>query len=112
MASLLNDAGKLNQKCTFYAIEEQETVRGTIKKTKVKKFTCWCNIRQTRLNEVQEAIGTGHVVKTTLIIRHRQKEEVQNDWLVTVKGREYEITSIIPDYETQMHDMIVLRDDF
>lgn len=112
MASLLSDAGKLNQKCTFYAKEEVETPRGTTKIVDVEKFTCWCNIRQARLSEVQESIGTGHVVKTTLIIRHRQKEEVLNDWTVKVKGRHYEIYSIVPDYETQMHDMIVLQDRF
>lgn len=110
--ALVNDAGKLNQKCTFYSMQETETKRGTIKLVKTKEFSCWCNIRQARIKEVQESIGTEHINKTTLIIRHRQQKTVLNDWTVELKGRTYEIISIVPDFEKQEHDMIVLQEKF
>ena len=34
--ALVNDAGKLNQKCTFYSMQETETKRGTIKLVKTR----------------------------------------------------------------------------
>src|SRR5699024_8035686 len=125
--ALVNDAGKLNQRCTFYSMQEtktkrdtiklikmkkKKTKRGTIKLVKTEEFSCWCNIRQARISEVQESIGTEHINKTTLIIRHRQKKTVLNDWIVELKGRTYEIISIVPDFEKQEHDMIVLQEKF
>lgn len=107
---LINDAGKLNQRCTFYGVEEIETRRGTTKTVKKEIFSCWCTIRQARISEVQSAIGTEHINRQTLIVRRQQKREIQNDWTVKVKGQEFEIVSVIPDYETQMHDMIVLKE--
>ena len=53
MAMLVSDAGKLNRKCKFYAKEEVETKRGTIRIEEVFKFSCWCNIRQARISEIQ-----------------------------------------------------------
>ena len=110
--AIINDAGKLNQKCTFYTIEEKETPRGTVKKSEVEKFTCWCTIRQARISEIQASIGTEHIAKNTLIIRHRQREQIQNDWTVKFKGKMYDIISVVPDYETQMFDMIVIQDRY
>ena len=39
--ALVNDAGKLNQRCTFYSMQETETKRGTIKLVKTEEFSCW-----------------------------------------------------------------------
>lgn len=110
--ALVNDAGKLNQRCTFYSMQETETKRGTIKLVEQEEFSCWCNIRQARISEVQASIGTEHINKTTLIVRHRQKKTILNDWFVKVRGRMYSIISIVPDLEKQEHDMIVLQDKF
>lgn len=107
---LINDAGKLNQRCTFYSMQEIETRRGTTKTVKQEEFSCWCTVRQARISEIQAAIGTEHINKQTLIVRRQQKKEIQNDWTVKVRGQEFDIVSIVPDYETQKHDMIVLRE--
>ncbi len=107
---LLNDAGKLNQRCTFYSVQEIETRRGTTKQQEVEEFSCWCTIRQARISEVQASIGTEHINRQTLIVRRQQRKEIQNDWSVKVKGQMFEIVAIVPDYETQMHDMIVLKE--
>src|SRR5699024_11582114 len=88
MAMLVSDAGKLNRKCKFYAKEEVETKRGTIRIEEVFKFSCWCNIRQARISEIQEAMGTGHKSRATIIIRSQQKYDVQNDWVVEVNRSE------------------------
>lgn len=108
--AIINDAGKLNQRCTFYAQEEVETPRGTTKMKEVEKMTVWCTIRQARISEIQDAIGTGYNVKTTIIIRHQQRQRIQNDWTVKIKGLTHEIISIVPDFETQKFDTIVVQE--
>lgn len=107
---LLNDAGKLNQRCTFYSMQEVEGIRGNTKTVEKEEFSCWCTIRQARISEVQASIGTEHINRQTLIVRRQQRKEIRNDWTVKVKGQTFEIISIVPDYETEMHDMIVLRE--
>lgn len=107
--ALINDAGKLNSRCTFYSMVEEETPRGTIKRVPQKEFSCWCTVRQARLREIQEALGTGYNLKTTIIIRHQQRKEIKNDWTVEIRGQKYEIISYVPDFETKQYDMLVLE---
>lgn len=112
MAMLVNDAGKLNRRCKFFAKEEVETKRGTIRIEPVFKFSCWCNVRQARISEIQEAMGTGHKSSATIIIRSQQKYDVQNDWFVEVDGRRHEIKAYVPDLDKRQFDMVVLEDLF
>lgn len=112
MAMLVSDAGKLNRKCKFYAKEEVETKRGTIRIEEVFKFSCWCNIRQARISEIQEAMGTGHKSRATIIIRSQQKYDVQNDWVVEVNGRKHQSSAYVPDLDKRQFDMVILEDLF
>lgn len=110
--AILNDAGKLNKRATFYKMVERETRRGTTEKKEEAQFTCWCTIRQARIREIQSSLGTEHVNKQTLIIRHQQRHKIKNDWTVSVNGVKFNIIAINPDYETQQYDMIVVEERY
>ena len=107
--ALLNDAGKLRHRCTFYETVEEETKRGTTKLIDKKIFSCWCAFTQNSIKDVKEAMGGGHTIKKTIIIRHRQRGEVNNAMRVETKGVTYEIDQIIPDDNKEEFDTIVLR---
>ena len=70
------------------------------------------NIRQARISEIQEAMGTGHKSRATIIIRSQQKYDVQNDWVVEVNGRKHEISAYVPDLDKRQFDMVILEDLF
>lgn len=108
--ALLNDAGKLNKRAVFYAIEEVENRRGIMERKTVEQFSCWCTIRQARIREIQSSLGTEHINKQTLIIRHQQRQKILSDWTVKVNGVDFDIIAINPDYETQQYDMIVVEE--
>lgn len=110
--ALLNDAGKLNKRAHFYTVEEVENRRGIMERKEVEAFSCWCTIRQARIREIQSSLGTEHINKQTLIIRHQQKAKITNDWIVKVNGVTFDIVAINPDYETQQYDMIVVEERF
>lgn len=107
--ALLNDAGKLRHRCTFIRTVEVETKRGTTKEVDEDVFSCWCAFTQNSIKDVKEAIGGGHSIKKTIIIRHRQREEIDNTMRVKTKGITYEIEQIIPDDNKEEFDTIVLR---
>lgn len=108
--ALLNDAGKLRHRCTFYKTVEKETRRGTTKLVDEEVFSCWCAYMQNSIKDVKEAMGGGHAIKKTIIIRHRQRDEIDNVMRVKTKGVTYEIDQIIPDDNKEEFDTIVLRD--
>ena len=83
--ALLNDAGKLRHRCTFMTMKEERTPRGTVREIPVELFTCWCAFTRHSIRDVKEAVGTGHDIRKTIIIRHRQRHDIDNTMKVKIK---------------------------
>ena len=108
--ALLNDAGKLRHRCTFMTMKEERTSRGTVREIPVELFTCWCAFTRHSIRDVKEAVGTGHDIRKTIIIRHRQRHDIDNTMKVKIKDNIYDIHQYIPDDDRQEFDMITLAD--
>jgi len=108
--ALLNDAGKLRHRCTFMEMREEKTPRGTVREVAVELFSCWCAFTRHSIRDVKESVGTGHEIRKTIIIRHRQRHEINNTMKVKIKGQIYDIHQYIPDDDREEFDMITLKD--
>lgn len=108
--ALINDAGKLRHKATFIVWEEVENSRGIITKKKKDLFTCYCNFVSNNIRDMQESVGAGHTIRKTIIIRSKQRFEINNLMHVRIKGKEYQIHTIIPDDDLLEYDTIILQD--
>lgn len=105
----ISRTGKLNKRATFKVKDGYEIGLNGMKVPKyIDKFTCWFAFRQKYINEIKVE-NTAYEDTTDIIIRQKQKEEVQPDWIVTIKNKDYDIVKINPDVEDEEFMVIVLK---
>ncbi|API89432.1 hypothetical protein BKP56_09275 [Marinilactibacillus sp. 15R] len=105
----LSRTGKLNRRIVFKKRDGYETGPNGTKIPKYKPvLNPWFAYKQKFLSEVK---GEDAAYKNTvnIVIRQKQREEIQPDWIAEIKGVEYNIMEINPDVENEDFMLLILK---
>ncbi|EUJ29610.1 phage head closure protein [Listeria newyorkensis] len=106
----ISRTGKLNKRLMFQEIKTKKSpTTGQTIKEPVDLFKAWFGYKQKYLNEVKGEVGTVLESTVTLIIRQKQKKEVQSDWIVKIKGELFDIIKINPDTEDEEFLVLICK---
>lgn len=101
--------GKLTKKISFK--KKDGYIKGP-NGTKVPKYTeaikPWFAYKKKYLSEVKSE-STVYKNTINIVIRQKQKEDVQTDWIGVIKGVEYNIVEMNPDIEDEEYMLLVLK---
>ncbi|MEC6747336.1 phage head closure protein [Marinilactibacillus sp. XAAS-LB27] len=105
----LSRTGKLIKRMKFKKRDGYDTgPNGTrIDKYKVM-ITPWFAYKQKYLEEIKRE-DSAYKNTVNIIIRQKQKEEIQPDWIAEINGIDYNIEEINPDVENEDFMVLILK---
>ncbi|MBC1615311.1 phage head closure protein [Listeria booriae] len=106
----ISRTGKLNKRLIFQEMKKRKSpVSGQTINEPADKFSCWFGYRKKYLQEVKGDVGTIFESTNTIIIRQKQKEEIQSDWIIKINNKAFDIVSINPDTEDEEFLVLIIR---
>lgn len=74
----------------------------------VERFTTWFAYKQKFISEVKSE-DSAYIDTIDIIIRQRQKESIEPDWIAVINEKEYDIVKINPDLTNQDFMILILK---
>lgn len=109
IAITISRTGKLTNRISFKKKDGYAQGPNGIKVPRyVEVIRPWFAYKQKFLSEVK-AETTAYKDTVNIIIRQKQKEEIQPDWIGVISGTEYNIIEINPDVENEAFMLLVLK---
>lgn len=106
----ISRTGKLNKRLTF---EKRNGYTAGVNGQQIPKwesvFSCWFGNKQKFIKEVKNEIGTVFENTRTIVIRQKQKQEVQSDWRLIIDKDPFEIIEINPDVEHEAFQVLIIK---
>lgn len=106
----ISRTGKLNKRLTF---EQRNGHTAGVNGQQVSNwesvFSCWFANKQKFVKELKNEIGTVFENTRTIVIRQKQKQEVQSDWRVVIDKQPFEIIEMNPDVENEDFQVLIIK---
>lgn len=106
----ISRTGKLNKRLTF---EQRNGHTAGVNGQQVPKwesvFSCWFANKQKFVKELKNEIGTVFENTRTIVIRQKQKQEVQSDWRIVINNQNFEIMEVNPDIENDDFQVLIIK---
>lgn len=93
----------MTERITFFSLKPGVINGVPTNDVKNDEFTCWAEVLKLKQKDFlnnAEKIGYRKDAPT-FVIAFKQKEEIQTNWRIRWREKEYEIVSIDPDYQTK-----------
>lgn len=107
---VISRTGKLNRRLTF---EKRNGYTAGVNGQQIPKwesvFSCWFANKQKFVKELKNEIGTVFENTRTIIIRQKQKKEVQIDWRIVIDKQPFEIIEMNPDIEIEGFQVLIIK---
>ena len=100
---------RLNERISFVSIKPKKNEDGEVSgSSRTVELKTRCEISTTSRSEIAGSQQNGNIDqlkdKHVLILRYQQRKEIDNNWLVNMRGSDYNIDLITPNYNKK--DMI------
>ena len=93
----------MNERITFYSLGTGVINGVPINNKKITQFTCWAEVSKMPLRDFKNNIDkVGYTrEQPVFVIAFKQKKEIQMNWRINWRGKDYTIEAMNPDYATK-----------